>query len=240
MNLKKNTNSIVFSITAVVVTVLCVCAFLNRDNSKYTIKVSGTAARNFSSDYIVWSGNFSRESQNLRQAFYLIKKDLLNVRKYLLAKGIKPEEMQFHTVQINSNHNPSDASKQHINGYLLAQTVEIHSKEIALIENIAKDVTDLIDFGIVFYSNPPTYYYSKIGALKLELIKEATANARIRAEKIAEGANAGLGELKDAKMGIFQIAGKNLYDEEKYSLPSNVSSKEKTISLTMKLKFGIN
>jgi hypothetical protein len=71
------------------------------------------------------------------------------------------------------------------------------------------------------------------------MIAEATKGARLRAEKIAENSGANLGNLQNAKMGIFQIIAQNSSEEYSWGGAFNTSSKRKTATITMKLTFGI-
>jgi hypothetical protein len=121
----------------------------------------------------------------------------------------------------------------------LTQQVEIESKDVERIENISREITDLITLGVEFYSNSPQYYYTKLSELKIEMISSATEDARVRAEKIAANANASIGSLKNAQMGIFQIIGQNSSEDYSWGGTFNTTSKMKTATITMKLQFGI-
>ena len=86
-------------------------------------------------------------------------------------------------------------------------------------------------------------YEKKISNAKDEvkqMIAAATDDATRRAEQIAKNANADLGGLKSAKMGIFQIIGQNSNEDYSWGGTFNTSSKEKTATITMKLEFGID
>ena len=69
------------------------------------------------------------------------------------------------------------------------------------------------------------------------MISKATADARARAEKIAENSGGNLGDLISAKMGIFQITGQNSKESYSWGGTFNTSSREKTASITMKLDY---
>jgi hypothetical protein len=71
------------------------------------------------------------------------------------------------------------------------------------------------------------------------MISSATEDARVRAEKIAANANASIGSLKNAQMGIFQIIGQNSSEDYSWGGTFNTTSKMKTATITMKLQFGI-
>jgi hypothetical protein len=48
------------------------------------------------------------------------------------------------------------------NGYNLTQNLKVQSKNVDLIENISREVTELIDAGVELNSFAPEYYYTKL------------------------------------------------------------------------------
>ena len=75
--------------------------------------------------------------------------------------------------------------------------------------------------------------------LKLEMIAEATKDAKARAEKIAENAGAKLGKLKKSDMGVFQIIAQNSSEDFSWGGSFNTNSKKKEANITMKLVYQI-
>jgi len=120
---------------------------------------------------------------------------------------------------------------QIFNGYNLSQNVQIESKEVEKVENISRSVSELINSGVELYSNAPEYYYTKLAELKLEMIAEATKDAKMIAEKIAENAGASLGELKKSDLGIFQIIAQNSSEDYSWGGSFNTFSKTRQIQL---------
>jgi hypothetical protein len=119
----------------------------------------------------------------------------------------------------------------------LNQTVQIESREVDKVENISREVSELINSGIEFYSNQPQYYYTKLADLKIEMIAQATGDARQRAEKIAENAGSSVGRLKNADMGVFQIVAQNSSEDFSWGGSFNTSAKRKTATITVKLDY---
>ncbi|WP_342774044.1 SIMPL domain-containing protein [Muriicola soli] len=76
--------------------------------------------------------------------------------------------------------------------------------------------------------------------LKIEMIAQATEDARLRAEKIAQNAGGELGDLLSAKMGVFQITGQNSDEEYSWGGVYNTSEKKKTASITMRLDYEVD
>ncbi len=211
--------------------------------SNETIYVTGLGEKDFTSDLIVWSGNFSKLNYELSKAYEALNKDRETIRLYLNNKGIDPKEMVFSSVDIqkefeNIFDDKGNRSSKFI-GYSLRQSVNIESSDVDKIEAISREVTELINQGVEFSSNAPQYYYTKLGELKIEMVAEATKDARVRADQIAENSGAKLGELKNANMGIFQIIGQNSSEDYSWGGSYNTSSKRKTATITMRLQFGI-
>ncbi len=91
--------------------------------------------------------------------------------------------------------------------------------------------------GIEFNSHKPDYYYSKLNELKIDLLAKASEDAKLRSEAIAKSAGMGLGKLKKATMGVFQITGKNNNENYSYGGSFNTNSREKTASITLRVEY---
>ncbi len=213
-----------------------------KNETNDVIEVTGLAEENFSSDLIVWTGSFNRLTMDLKESYKLLKTDENVVKTYLKEKGISDNEMVFSSVAINQDYEyvteQGGGSRRVFNGYRLVQTVRLESKDVPKIEKISREVTELIDRGVELNSDSPAYYYTKLADLKIKMIANATKDARERAEKVAENAKAKLGQLQQADMGIFQITAQNSSEEYSWGGTLNTTSKEKTASITMKLKFS--
>ena len=239
--MKKSFSSIIFSIAIVFAAYLLANAIINRNNGKGNISVTGLGNANFTSDLIVWEGSFSNTNRQLQQAYNNLEKDKKIIIDYLISKGIKSDEIVFKAVQsrknIKSVYTNGKYAGDEFLGYILTQSLQIDSKNVAVVEKVSREITELLNKGIEFYSQPPRYYYTKLADLKVEMISKATADARARAEKIAENSGGPLGDLISAKMGIFQITGQNSNESYSWGGAFNTSSKEKTASITMKLDY---
>lgn len=239
--MKKGISAIVFSLAIIISAYLLGNAIINRNSGKGYISVTGLGNADFTSDLIVWEGSFSRTNTSLEQAYNNLEKDKKVIQEYLLSKGVSENELVFKAVQTSENRKPKYIDGKYVGeeflGYVLTQSLQIDSKNVLEVEKISREITELLNKGIQFYSNPPRYYYSKLADLKVEMISKATADARARAEKIAENSGGKLGDLVSAKMGIFQITGQNSNENYSWGGAFNTSSKEKTASITMKLEY---
>lgn len=208
------------------------------------ISVTGGAEKDFVSDQIVWSASYTRRSMDLKEAYALLKADEAMLRSYLERKSVSAGEIVFSAVNISKDYNTTDLgdgrSQTVFSGYVLDQSVTIDGKDIAKVEAISREVTELIESGIELNSRRPKYYYSQLQNLKLDLLAKAAADAKNRASTIAKNSGGGLGKLKNAGMGVFQIIGKNSDEDYSYGGAFNTSSKEKTATITVKAEYDTN
>ena len=137
-------------------------AIKNRNKSENTISVTGLGTKKFTSDLITWSGNFSGNSFELKQAYDALSNDRKIIENYLISKGIPKNEIVFSAVDIQKQYNyVSDAngsSHQTFAGYQLTQSVSLESKDVAKIENLSRNITEIINLGIEFTSSRPNYF----------------------------------------------------------------------------------
>ena len=243
--MRKNLSSLIFAIAIIIAAFVFANAVINRNRPQGMIHVTGLGEQNFTSDLVVWEGNFSRESKDLKAADASLESDRTAVTNYLKSKGIPFEQLVFNAVSTNPIYQQNYTANgnyagQTFQGYQLNQSLVIESKEVEKVEKISREITELLNQGITFYSQPPRYYYTQLESLKLEMIAKATEDGRIRAERIAENSNSSLGDLVTANMGIFQITGQNSGEDYSWGGTFNTSAKNKTASITMKLSFEVD
>lgn len=242
MKNKKYINALFFSISIVIAAFILGNAIIKRNASKGSIEVTGLGEKNFTSDLIVWEGHFESEDKDLKKAYSNLESSRMSIKKYLLEKGLNQDEIIFNSVNTNENFKTIYSNEGRYAGseflsYTLNQSILVESQDVEKIEKISREITEILNQGIQFYSNPPRYYFTSLADLKLEMIAHATEDARSRAVNIAEKSGSELGELIQAKMGIFQITGQNMAEEYTWGGVYNTSSKNKTASITMKLSY---
>ncbi len=113
------------------------------------------------------------------------------------------------------------------------------SSDIELVEQISNEITDLIEKNIFLKSFPPKYYYTKLGELKIEMIKLASEDGLLRAQTAIEGANGKLGDVLESNIGVFQILGSNSNDSFSWGGTLNTAHKHKTAYINVKQKYKI-
>lgn len=239
----KHLTAIIFGLAIVIAAYFLGSAYVKRATPPQVIAVTGLGNENFTSDLIVWEGRFSAFSPVLTTAFDQLNRQKEIVKDYLVSKGIAEENIIFNSVQTTEQRDNRYENGNYVGsifrGYELSQAVQIEATDVAKIEQVSREITELLNKGVQFNSSPPRYYYTKLADLKIEMISKATEDARIRAEKIAENAGGVLGDLISARMGVFQITGQNSGEDYSWGGAYNTASKNKTASITMRLEYNV-
>ena len=243
--MKKNISSIIFGIAIVLSSFFLGKAYVDRTKVEGEIQVTGLGITDFSSDLIVWEGSYGAQNIDIRQAYLTLEKNKSTINEYLAMKGINTDDLIYSAVSTNERFKrvyseDGDYIGEEFTGYELTQSVQIESKEVDKIEKVSREITELLNQGVQFYSEAPRYYYTKLADLKVKMISKATEDARLRAEKIAEFSGGTMGSLESAKMGIFQITGQNSKENYSWGGTLNTASREKTASITMKLVYKVD
>ncbi len=212
--------------------------------SYQNLAVTGLGTKDFTSDLIVWRASFMRNAATLAETNKLIKADNELIRTFLKEKGIDDKDITFTTVQVIRNYknlynNEGNVSGSTFDGFTISQTVIVESKNLQAVEKMSAEISDVIERGVELTAQEPDYYYTKLKDLKIELLKQATEDAFLRAQTIASNAKSSLGSLKNASMGIFQITGQNSNDDYSWGGSFNTKAKFKTANITVKLEFDL-
>jgi len=209
------------------------------------ITATGSATRDFLSDQASWSGSYSYEANTTREAYEVIKGQKDIVRQYLLDNGFNAGEITFNAVSIEQKYRTEYSDNgaylgSFPDGYRLTQSISVVSDNVDRVEDISRKATELIDDGVDFISYSPSFFYTQLNQLKLEMIEQATQNAKRRIDIIADNSGSMIGKLLNANLGVFQVTARNSASEEFTSYGIlDTSSKWKTASVTVKLYYAI-
>ncbi len=246
MNFFKTHFSTLLIAAAVIITGLILGkSYMSKGKPDDTVSVIGLGEESFDSDLIVWRASFSRRSMELKDAYAQLNADIRKVKSYLKSRGISEDEMVFEAADIskewsNIYDDEGNIRQTIFDGYSLNQSVKVSSQKVNVVEQTSRQVSELIDAGIELNSDAPEYYYTKLAQLKLKMIEAATKDAHERAAKIAENGGGSLGKLMYADMGVFQITAENSSEEYEWGGSFNTSSRRKTASVTIRLKYEID
>jgi hypothetical protein len=203
-------------------------------SSANVITVTGSARKSVMSDLAIWRGTFSVENPELLDAQRRLKEDRLKVEAFLTARQIEPFTVQ--PIQIEEIRSRGTDQENRVVAYRLSQTVQIQSTNVDRLNSLGTEAGELVELGVAFVPQAPEFIFTKIAEAKLELLAEATADAKARAEMMAQQGDRRIKQLRSARMGVFQITAPHS-TETSWEGINDKSTVEKSITATVSASF---
>lgn len=177
------------------------------------IEITGSAKKRIVSDLIEWTATIEANGADRTAAYKLLHAHAAKAHEFLTSRGVAEKEISMSSVAIDAIYETEyigtgedRVARQKLQGYLARQSVVVRSQEVALVERMSREITELLEQGVTITSSDPLYYYTKLGEMKIEMLAEASKDARTRAENMVQSAGgAQLGKLKSADMGVINI-----------------------------------
>ena len=187
-----------------------------------TIKVIGSAKKRIISDLIEWDAALEARAPDRTSAYKLLRDHSERTVAFLQAQGIKPTEIQPSSVRFqeefdavedikqvpgpNNTLVPIKTEKRVFKGFVTRQSITVRSSDVARVEKSSREVTGLLEQGVSITSGQPSYFYTRLGELKVEMLAAAGKDARARADNIlGSTGGASIKKLRSTNMGIINI-----------------------------------
>jgi len=212
-----------------------------------TIRVTGSAKKRIVSDLIEWTAELKTEHKSDKAVAYrALHAHVERVMAYLKEQGVKPAETTSSSVKVEAlneteveGKGENRLEKEVFKSWQTSQFITVHSADVARIERISREVTALLQEGVPVSSLPPTYYYTKLGEMKIAMLAEAAKDARVRAENMLRSTGgAAIHNLRSADMGIINV---NAVNDTNTSAEGNndTSSLEKDIMTIVHVTYEV-
>ena len=167
--------------------------------------------------------------------------DYAKVAAFFSARGF--DNFVASPVQIRElvakQHNAEDDTVTNVRvGYRLTHLIEVRSENIEKLPRLASDSGELLQQEVAFESGGFEFIYTKASEAKVEMMAEATRDARQRDDQIASNGGSIVRGLRSAKMGVVQI--NPLYSAAtSWEGDNDTSAVDKTITATVTATFAL-
>ena len=204
------------------------------------LEVKGFAEKKIISDFASWTGSFTTRAPQLTDAYEQLSRHRDTVGAFLHDQGVPESSYELFPVgtSVLFGRNAQGSITNEVEGYALSQEVRVASADIALVSSVSKHSAQLVEQGVEFSSYRPEYFYTRLGELKISMLAEATADARQRAEVLAENGGGRIGHLLSARQGVFQITPAHSTEVSDYGR-NDTSSREKSIKAVVTVRYAV-
>ena len=124
-----------------------------------------------------------------------------------------------------------------VKGQIGSQTITVNSKNIELIKSLSGKVYSEIN-GVNIQNVTAEYLFNGLKDIRVEMLTEATKNAKERAEAVAKAGGASVGSISSLSSGVFQVTAPNSVNVDDYGT-YDTSTIDKKVTATVKANFSI-
>jgi hypothetical protein len=200
-----------------------------------TLAVTGSAKAHITSDYAVWDLSVTAQDTEAGPAAKRVDAWSRRVRSFLLAHDIQASELIEYPIETNTVND----DKGNIKAYQESKSFEVRSSRIDAVQSVADASSDLLLQGVPLSADNVAYSYTKLAALRPQLLKDAVADARKRADALAKATGSHLGHVRSIDVGVFQITAPNSTDVSDYG-NYDTSTVRKDVTAVVNLTFALS
>jgi len=223
----------------IVLAILITTKILTSAFSGNVISVTGSAYEIVKSDSGSLSFNINVRKNNKNEAYNVLQTHLKTVEKYLADKKITKIERKNINGYYNYKRDEKSGAYTNIpESYSISQTISISSDNVELIKEISNDIVGLISQGIDINVFGVSYSYSKLPELKVDLLEEASKDAKNRASSMLNATGDKVGGIKSVRMGVYQITSVDSNDVSDMGI-NDTSTIDKKVTAVANISFKI-
>lgn len=185
-----------------------------------TAEAKGLAERRVRADLANWTVSYrvAGASRSEVPALYAVSESQRDrVIALLREAGLTDGEISEGVVDYRYQEYRDDDQKLVDERHVLTGSISVETMNVDLIPKIRGKVNRLIADGIDITNSAPAYRFTGLNAIKPDMLKEATTNARIAANEFASNAGIEVGGIRSARQGSFFVrdAGEEYSDTQK-------------------------
>ena len=181
-----------------------------REFDRY-LTVRGAAECEVKATLAIWPLRFGVAAEDLPTLRTSMESARSIVLTYLHARGLAEAEISFGLPEVSDRHDNDYQSKPEVKlpRYREAVTLVVRSKQVEVVKTAIQQADQLLSLGVSLthngYREGTEFLFDGLNEVKPGLIAEATANARISAEKFAHDSQARVGSIRHATQGMLEI-----------------------------------
>lgn len=173
------------------------------------VSVKGIAEKEVKANLALWPLRITATSNSLQEAQGRIATDAATVRRFFESGGIKANAMEVQGVEATDLLAQAYRQGTPASRFIVAQTLMVRTADVDRIAALNQRIGEIVAAGVVISAEGgpqgPFYLFTRLNDVKPAMIAEATRNARTAAEQFAKDSGSGLGSIRQASQGVFQI-----------------------------------
>lgn len=190
-----------------------------REFDRY-LSVKGLSEREVKATLVIWPIRFSVSADDLGPLKAAMERNRALVSSFLNTHGIDSQEIiQGLPVVSDREDERIQANRPSLPRYRGTVTLVVRSSNVDLVKKAIQAADALLEQGVTLGGNDAgdriEFLFNGVNAIKPDMIKEATANARAAAEKFAQDSQSRVGRIRKATQGVLEIEDRDAASPER-------------------------
>ena len=175
-----------------------------------TVTVRGVSERDVTADLATWSVNFSHQGTDLGSVQQSVDEQARAVRAFFQRAGFKPDEVTDSNVSL-SREQPKNKDGTPVGPQRLtvSRSIQLRTNDVMRARAAYERQSELLRDGVELSGTSISYTFTRLNALKPDMIGEANRNARSSAEQFARDSRTNVGGIKTASQGYFSVTARD-------------------------------
>lgn len=171
------------------------------------ISVKGVAEKKIKSDKGILRISVKANNKDVNDALITLKEETNNLVNSLKANGFTDGEIKLDNIISEPIYfyNENGNATSRITSYDVHQTVSVTTEKVDKLSPLALKLSENVNLSV----SEAQYLVTDVEKLKIDLLGDATKNAKLRAVELVKYNNRSIGGLKSVNQGVFQITGDN-------------------------------
>jgi hypothetical protein len=169
-----------------------------------SVTVRGLAEKDVTADLATWTIAYSATASDLATAQASVDRDTNAIHAFFKELGFPDEALQPTGVNV------SQYTQDGVPTFTVRQRMSLRTNDIARAERAVRRQFELVRRGVVLEDGSGmAYTFTKLNDIKPQMVAEATKDARSAAEQFAKDSGTGVGGIKQATQGYFEITARD-------------------------------
>jgi hypothetical protein len=171
-----------------------------------TVSVRGVSERDVTADLATWTVGFSHQGTDFASVQQSVDAQARAVRAFFQHAGFRPDEISDSDVSV-SREQPRNKDGQPVGPLRLTvrRAIQLRTGNVMRLRAAYAAQSELLREGVEVSGTSASYTFTKLNALKPQMIAEATQNARRSADEFARDSGTSVGRIKTASQGYFSV-----------------------------------
>lgn len=169
-----------------------------------SVTVRGLAEKDVMADLATWTIAYSSSAADMATAQAGVDRDTAAIKAFFKELGFPDDALQPTGVNVSS------FSQDGYVTFTVRQRMTLRTNDIERAQRAVRRQFDLVRRGVLLEEGSGmAYTFTKLNDIKPVMVAEATKDARRSAEQFAKDSNTGVGGIKQATQGYFEITSRD-------------------------------